>query len=496
MSEVISFNEIPQTGWDLPRVAVEIRPNYTNAGVFEYPNRVVIFGVKLTGAPGAAGVPFRVTRLADVTARAGAGSIAEDMARHFLAGNPFAEVWMVLVADAGGGTKAAGSLVYTGAPTAAGTVADYIAGIRVAVNISTADTPTTIAQAMRDAINAIPEMPVVASWAAGTAGTTVLTAKHAIDIGSDITVLTNLADDEATPAGLTQTINPMSGGAGAVDLTGAIAAIAADWHPWWVLPVTDSTNMGIVIAELRRRWAATGHMDALAFAGMTGTLSALTTYLPLRNCELLAVQTGPTGTVEPRWRLAAMLAAQAVYYLMEDPARQLKTLPLKGMRKPVGGNFLDTERNLIVKAGGTTFDTNPDGSCWIERCVSTNTTDGQGVPTKAWQDIMAAAVATRIRYDFRTYWRLNYPRHKQAPDGSPAADASDNTLTPEFALGVWAARCKVYERIGWIVDIDRTIRLSKAQFPPDGTRNRLQMKLLYRRIDNNIQTDVALEFEV
>ncbi|MBW6402033.1 hypothetical protein KPL78_29575 [Roseomonas sp. HJA6] len=496
MSEVITFNEIPQTGWDLPRVDIEIRPNYTNAGVFEYPNRVLLFGVKLTGAPGAINTVFRVTRLSDVTARAGAGSIAEDMARSFLAGNPFAEIFMILVADAGGATKGAGAFVYTGSPTAAGTIANYVAGFRVAVNVAAGDTPTIIAQAMRDAINAIPEMPVVATWSAGATGTTVLTAKHAIDMGGDISLLTNLAPEEVTPVGLTQAITAMTSGTGAVDLTSAIAAIAADWHPWWVLPVTDSTNMGIVITELRRRWAATGHMDALAFAGMIGTVSAITAWLPQRNCELLSVQTGPTGTVEPRWRLAAMLAAQATFYLMQDPARQLKTLPLKGMRKPVNGNFIDTERNIIVKAGGTTFDTNQDGTCWIERCVSTNTADSQGVATKAWQDIMAAAVATRIRYDFRTYWRLNYPRHKQAPDGSPAADASDSTLTPQIALGVWAARCKIYERLGWIVEADRTVRLSRATFPPDGTRNRLQMKLVYRRIDNNIQTDVALEFEV
>lgn len=495
MSETITFNEIPQNGWDLPRVDAEIRPVYTNAGVFEYPNRVLIFAPKLASATGPTAAPFRVTRLADVTARAGAGSIAEDMARHFLAANPFADLWMVLVAEAASATKAAGSLVYTGAPTAAGTIANYIAGIRVAVNVTPSDTPTTVAQAMRDAINAIPEMPVVASWTSGATGTTVLTAKHAADLGNDITVLTNLAPEEATPPGLVQTITAMSDGAGAIDLTAAIAAVAAEWHPWWVLPVTDSTNMALVITELKRRYAATGHQDAIAFGGMAGTLSALTTWLTARNCELLAAQTAPAGAVEPRWRLAAMLAAQATFALNQDPARQLKTLPLKGMRKPPAGNFLDSERNIIVKAGGTTFDVGPDGTCSIERCVTTRTADAQGVPTKAWQDIMAAAVASRIRYDFRTYWRLNYPRHKLAPDGSPAADAADNVMTPSGAIAVWAARCKVYEQLGWIVDADRTVKLSTATFPPDGTRNRLHMRLVFRRIDNLIQTDMALEFE-
>jgi phage tail sheath gpL-like len=491
MSGSITFNEIPQSGWDLPRVAAEIRPSYTEAGIFEYPKKALIFGVKVAGAAGAASVPFRVTRLADATARAGAGSIAEDMAADMLADNPSLDLWMILVAEASGAAKAAGSFAYSGTPTAAGTIARYIAGRRVAINITTSDTATTIAAALRDAINAIPNMPVVAT---ASTGTCTCTAKHAIDVGNDISLLANLGQDEATPPGITETITAMTGGSGAVDLTAALAAVTDEWFPYLVVPVTDTTNMGLLSTELDRRYNALGHLDAQAFIGMKASLSTLAAYAPARNQWLLNMLGAPAAAVEPRWRLAAMFARQAIYYLAEDPARQLHTLPLRGMRAPVGGNFIDSERNILVKAGVTTFRV-ANGVCILERAVSTCTLDAQGVPTKAKQDIMEAAVASRIRYDYRTYWQLNYPRHKLAPDGSPAADASDNVMTPEGSLGVWAARCVIYQRLGWIVDIEKTLPLCRAQLPADGTRNRVQQRLVYRRIDNMMQLDIALEYQ-
>lgn len=488
----ITFNEIPQTNWDLPRTAGEIRPIYNNAGVFQYPNLMLIFAPKLASGPGAVLTPFQVTRLADVTYRAGAGSIAEDMAADILAANPYANLWMILIAETGGAAVATGSFAFTGTATKAGTLARYIGGRRVAVPVTMGATAASVATALAAAIGAIPNMPVTAAAATGTV---TVTSKHKADLANSITLKANLAPDEVTPAGLTEVITPMASGAGALDLTAAISAIAATWFPYWVLPVTDSTNLGLVVTELKRRYSATGHQDAFAFTGKADILSALTTWLPQQNYELLFTQTAPAGQVEAPWRLAAMLAAQAAFALSQDPSRQLRTLPLVGLRPPVGGNFIDTERNLIVLAGGTTFNVAQDGTCSIERCVSTRTADDNGVATKAWQDIMTAAVMSQIRYDFRSYWRANYPRHKLADDGHPAAQASDNIITPNGALAVWAARCKVYEALGWIDRLDETLALCRVQRPADGTRNRLQMRLVVRVIDNLMQTDMALEFQ-
>lgn len=487
----ITFNEIPQTGWDLPRVAAEIRPVYSNVGVFQYPNLMLIFAPKLAAAPGAVLTPFQVTRLADVTYRAGAGSIAEDMAADILAGNPFANLWMILIAETGGAAAATGSFALTGTATKAGTLARYIGGRRVAVPVTVGATAASVATALAAAIGAISNMPVTAAAATGTV---TVTSKHKADIANGITLKANLAPDDATPAGLTETITPMASGAGALDLTAAIGAIASTWFPYWVLPVTDSANLGLVVTELKRRYAATGHQDAFAFTGKADILSALTTWLLQQNYELFFTQTAPASTVTGPWRLAAMLAAQAAFALSQDPSRQLKTLPLVGLRPPVDG-FIDSERNLIVLAGGTTFEVAQDGTCSIERCVSTRTTDDNGVATKAWQDIMAPAVMSQIRYDFRSYWRANYPRHRLADDGHPAAESSDSIITVSGTLGVWATRCKVYEGLGWIDRLDETLALCRAQRPANGVRNRVQLRLVVRIMDNLMQTDMALEFQ-
>jgi len=349
----ITFNEIPQSNSLLPRVAAEVRPVYSNAGVFDFPGRVLLFVPKIAAGTAAGGTLFRITRQADVTLRCGAGSAGEDMAADFMAANTASELWGVVVAEPGGGTAGTGAFVFTAAPTGAGTIVRRVGGRRVAINVTASDTITTIAKALRDAINALPNTPVVASWLVGATGTCTLTAKHASTLGNELTLLGPVEPDEADPPGLASSITAMSGGAGALDLTTALAAVTSEWHPYWVLPVTDSTNLALVKTELSRRYAATGHQDAQAFAAKNGTLSALTTFgTSTANHELLATlgSMADTGavTVEPSWRIASMLAAQASYALAQDPARQLKTLPLKGMRRPVGTRFIDSERELLL----------------------------------------------------------------------------------------------------------------------------------------------------
>lgn len=484
----ISFNEI-DTGSLLPQTLVEVRALRGAGTVVGYPTSALILGVMNDGAPGAPGLPFRVTRLADVTARAGAGSPAEDMARDFLAANQSTELWMVLLAQPGSGTAAVATITLSGSVGAAGTVATYINDRRAAVNVTTSDTPASIAAALAAAANAVTGGPMTAT-ASGAVVT--LTAKSKGTLGNAIPVQQNLAQDDVTPSGLTVTIAAPSGGAGAVDVTAALNAIASTWFAYLVLPVTDATNLALVTAELERRYTATGHLDMIALAALPGTVSSLAAYGPARNCRFLAVQGMPVGMAQAPWRSAAQLTAQACFYLSQDPSRQLRTLPLAGMRQPPVP-FIDSERAILLKNGISTFLVNPDGTCAIERVVSTNTTDAAGVATQDWLDIMAAAVASRIRYDWRSYWDATYRRFKLAPDGSIAADNSDNVVTPNAALASWAARCTLYERLGWIVDVAQTLPKCIAQFPPDGSRNRLQMRLVFKRIDNLMNTDVVLE---
>lgn len=492
MSGTISFTEV-DTGSYVPGVRTEVRARYTNTGIAAYPAKALIFAQMLAGSPGMPNMPFQVTRLDQVTARAGAGSQAEDMARHFLAANPFTELWMVLLADPAAGTKAAGSITFGGAPTAAGSMGVYVAGKRVALTIAATDTAASIAGKLRTALAGRADLAVVGS---GTTATVTVTAKHAGVIGNSLKLEVNRAPEEATPAGLTCTITAMTGGAGDADLTGALSAIASTWFTDLVLPVNDSTNLGLVTAELDRRFSAAGRLDAKAYAALAGTLSAATAWAQARNSRFLAVMPFAASSPTPFWCWAASIAGRAAFALAEDPARQLRGLTLPGVIAPaMVDRFIESEQNTLLTYGGSTFDVAADGTVSIQRLVTTYRTNPQGVADTAWFDIMTPAVLSRIRYDWSRYAQLTWPRHKLAPDGSPAAEHADNVVTPRQVHAAWATRCQSYERLGWIVEAGRTAGLSAFQLPPDGSRNRLQARLVVRVIDNLFNLDEALEFE-
>jgi phage tail sheath gpL-like len=490
MSETISFGEIA-TDWRVPGIRTEVRARYSSLGLSDYPSRIVIIAQKLSAGTGAVGVPIQVFRLAQVTALAGAGSQAEDMARHALAAcNGFTPIFLVLLADPSGGTAAAGSLVFSGTP-AAGNSSIRIAGKRIGYPVLAADTVSTLATRVRAAINARADLPVAAT---GSTGTVTLTAKHAGVIGNGILCEQNTAIEDATPTGLTATLTQLTSGAGNVDITATIAALATEWFTDWVVGFNDGTNLGLLATELDRRFTATGRLDAKAVVGLHGSISTRTTAGAVPNNKFISYVGGAASAPNPWWCWAAAAIGRAAFYLGEDPARQLRTLTLPGIiPPPVAGREIESEQDTLLRYGFSTVDY-VDGAVAIQRLITTKrTTDA--VEDTAWLDVMTPATLSRIRYDWHRYTRLLWPRHKLAPDGSPAAEHADNVVTPRMAHAAWAARCVLYERVGWITDASRTIALSTFQLPPDGSRNRMQARLVVRIMDNLMNLDEVLEFE-
>ena len=107
---------------------------------------------------------------------------------------------------------------------------------------------------------------------------------------------------------------------------------------------------------------------------------------------------------------------------------------------------------------------------------------------------MTPQVMSRIRYDWRNYLSLTYPSNKLADDGSVAAEYDDTVVTPARMRGSWAARCKLYERQGWIENSATTVAASV--FVRDATdRNRMNARQQIRIIGNLMVLAGALEFQ-
>ena len=489
-----SLEQVP-TDWRVPGTYVEVRPSYSNIGVLPWPARALLMG-QMRGGGGAgtalANRAYPITRADQAIGLFGAGSQLARMAAAFLAANRTTPLFALAIADPGAGVAASGTIVLSGSPTAAGTLAAYIGGVRVAVAVALTDTPTTAATRLRDAVNANTALPVTA---AATTGTVTLTAKHAGTIGNSIDVRLNYRPDEATPPGLTAVVNAMASGAGVVDITAALSAIASDWYTDIALGWTDATNMAVLETELARRYNAMGRLDAHAYVAVAGTFGALSSYGAARNSQWVTAL-GMAGMPSEPWAVAACLAGVCAFQLANDPARQLRGLALPGIAAPAPANrFIESERDLLLRDGISTVLVMDDGTVTLERVITMYQKTGLGVDDTAWLDIMVPKTLSRIRYDWRTWVSLQYPRHKLADDGALGAEYSDTVVTPRILHSSWGARCTEYERLGWTEGTQAT--LAQSSFVRDATdRNRVNSRQVVRIIGNLMVLAVALEFEV
>jgi phage tail sheath gpL-like len=489
MSGSITFDQIP-ANWRVPGTYVEVRPDYSNAGLAEFPTRVLLIVQKLAAGTAPVDRTFRITRVSDAIGLFGQGSVGHHMVEAFLAANPTADLHAMCLADVGGGTQATRTVTITGNPTVAGVAALYVAGRRVTANVTTASTPTTVAAALVAAVTADPDMPVTA---ANTAGVITLTARHRGEVGNEIDVRMNLRTDDATPAGLAFAIAAGTAGATNPDLATAISVVASEWFTDIVVPWTDTTNVGLLVTELARRYNAMTRLDAHGWIGLRGTFSAVSTRgQGLNSPHLTAI--GANAAPQPGYVWAAALAGVASFHLGNDPARQLRSLVLPRILPPAAAvRFIDTERDLLLRDGISTFTVAVDGSVVLERVITTYQTTPLAAPDTAWLDVMIPKTLTRIRWDWGTHMALTWPRAKLAVDGDIAAEYAANVATPRRLHSTWAARCKLYAREGWIENVEATLRAST--FAIDGAdRNRVNALMKVQVIGNLMVLAGALEF--
>jgi len=189
----------------------------------DVPRKILIIG---TYDPLKTGVtpelPKQIFSAEDCGSIYGFGSMVHRLSIASFAAQAGVEVFVQPQQEAGGAVAAAGELTFTGPSTAAGTLAIYIAGDRVAVTIPKAATLENIADAVVAAINADSSLPVTAAKVAVTFEVT-LTAKTKGTYGNEISLNFNLLTGEELPAGVTASVSvAMAGGSGTPDISTAL----------------------------------------------------------------------------------------------------------------------------------------------------------------------------------------------------------------------------------------------------------------------------------
>lgn len=487
----VVFAEVPYD-WRVPGTYVEVRPDYSRQGLTSYPARTLLVVQMLSGAAAVAGRVYRITRPADAVGLFGAGSVGAAMASAFRQANGTSDLYAIALADNGAGVQQTFTVTITGAATVAGTLALYIAGTRVPVAVATTDTVTQVATAIVAAVAARADLPVTAT---NSAGVVTLTAKHKGEVGGEIDVRLNYRIDEFTPPGLGVAIAAGTAGSGNPLLATALTAVAAEWYTDLVIPWTDATSLAALTADLARRFTALGRLDAHAWMGWRGAFSGLTTKGGTVNSPFMTA-IGAKLAPQPGYVWAAALAGVAAFHLANDPARQLRGLVLPGLMAPAGADqFIDTEQDLLLRAGVSTWTATVDQGVVLSRVITGYRVTTLGTPDTAWLDVTMPKTLSRIRYDWATHISLTYPRAKLADDDALAAEYGRDVVTPRRMLATWAARCRLYGRLAWIEDVEGTLAASYFR-RPESDRNRLDGVQRVRVIGQLVVLAAALEFEV
>lgn len=495
----IVFNEIPYEA-RVPGTSIEVRPNYANIGLVDFPAALLVIGQMLSTGTATPDEPQLIWNPDQATSLFGAGSVAEDMVKTALLASPTSTLTAIGVADAAGATKATTNLVISGVQTASGTIALYVNGRRIAVPVGSTDSLTTIqssvATAVADATKGKTALPVTVGAGAIAANTLTvpITAVHGGLVGNEIDIRTNLMPGDATPPGLSVSVAAMAGGATNPTIDAAITNIAAQWFTDIAVAWNDATTLTTLTTELNRRYNAMVRLDATGYVSFRGSVGTLATLGNAQNCPFL-VAPGLAKPVSPSWVVAASLAAVCCFNLTNDPARQLRGLPLPGVigSAPADRFAAYPDENSLLYDGVSVLRTRSDYSVVCERVISTYQTSGTGVADAAWLDIMVAKVMTRIRHDWRSYVEQVYPRNKLADDGALAAQYDSSIVTPSRMKASWAGRVKLYEQYGWIED--GAASAAASVFTRDATdRNRLNARQNVRIIGNLMILDGVLEF--
>lgn len=420
MGSMMSFNQIP-INLLTPGSYVEFDNSRAVRGLVTMPNLVLLIAPKLAAGSATADVPFQMGNLADSITKLGRGSIGAMMAEAMLRVTDTIETWILPIADSGAGTQATGTIVFSGTPTAGGTLQLYVAGRRIQVAVSVSDTATTIATAVAAAINAAADLPVTA---ASSTGTVTITSRHKGTLGNEIDLRINYYPmSERTPAGVTVTITAMSGGAGDPSIATGLAAIGTTQYNTKIMAFNDATNLGLIETELDDRWGPLTQNDGHCHVGFRGTVGTINTYLSTRNNPHVDVWTLETGGEPcPLWEKATLAGATAAYYLAIDPARPIHTLKLPGLLPASAEKrFTRSERNNVLSYGGATTRVDAGGNVVIDRAVTTYTLNSGGQVDPSYRDVETLYTLSYLRYSIRARISQKFPRFKLADDGTQFA---------------------------------------------------------------------------
>jgi phage tail sheath gpL-like len=386
---VIQFNQI--SGVErVPLWYAEINPAQSP---FQSQARLLLVGQVLSTATVTAGEPVQVSQDAD--GLFGIGSMLADMYRIARLNAPLQEIWALPLADDGAGVKATGDITVSNMPpTQDVTVSVWIGDERVRTIAYTSDTNDLLAARLSAAINAVANVPVVATVAANVIS---LEAKHAGEAGNDIRLETNYYGQEGPTSGNAFAFTQMSGGTGNPDLATFLPNLGDEEFDWIACPYSDTVNlnaMGTFLNGVGGRWSPTSQLYGHYITARNDTFANLSTFGSGRNDPHTTVMSSYNAQ-SPSWQWAAAVGAQAASHLQSAPelSRPLQTLDLIGILPPksVADRPNLQERQVFYYDGISSYHVEKDGTVSIDRLITNYRLNEWGYEDASFLDVNTMA---------------------------------------------------------------------------------------------------------
>ena len=444
----ISFLQVP-IGVKVPGNFVEFDTSKAIQGLSIQPYNVLIIGQRLSDGTKAVNVIDKVTSPAQGRQFYGKGSQLFRMIDTFIAQNQgLNELNTIAQDDDGGSVAAAATYEILTPPSADGTLSLMIAGTRYRVAVLDADTEEDIIDKLVLEIAADEDRLINAVKDGSNLDKMNLTARNKGVVGNDYDIRENFFDDEELPAGITSTIVAFDSGSANPDITAVITAMGETQFNVIIMPYSDSANLALMQTELQDRWGPIRQNDGHLIIARKESFAAFDTFLDGRNNEQETVMNiaGPTPTFLWAANIGALVAQEG----QKDPARPFQTLALPQLLAPRDDEQLNFgERDLTLKAGGSTFFVDGSRIVRIERLRTTRIENAFGALDEALADLNPKLTLSFIRFDYRTMLALKFPRHKLADDGTRFGPGQA-IVTPKILKAEAVARFRLWETQGLV----------------------------------------------
>ena len=479
----ISFPTLPEQT-RVPWMYAEFDPTGASDDASLMPYTVLLVGQMLPTGTAQPYEPCRPMSKRDGDALAGQGSQLAAMIAAYHEANPLTRMIAIPVPDADVGEAAAGAVKLSGTVTSAAPLCLYIGGVLVRASASMGATAESIVERLAAAINGNPDLPVTARNALNTLE---LTAKNKGENGNDIDLRLGYRD-ELFPGGITAEIVPMTGGAGNPDPALIIAAMGDDQYHVIAWACTDTASLDALREELTERWGPLRQIDGQAIVVKRGTFGVVTTFAAARGDKHLTVIPSEGSPTSP-WVDAAASAGVIAYYANNDPARGFNTLLVPGVLAPHPRDRWPRfpEKNQGYFEGVSGRYVAPDGTVRLQKLITTHRLNDLGAEDKAFLSLNSPLTLSYLRYDWRNYLLLKYPRHKLASDADAKFyNATQPIITPKVGKAEAIARFMVWLEMGLVE--------GSAQFQRDIIVERNGRN--ENRMDWLLRPDLMNQFEV